>query len=114
MNLKILIAALSLCIAPGISADVVSPNRKISLSVSEDSLLSVAVMNGKDRELMRIDCGRITQEVPGSVSNHTVDYYMICGKRRHCHNEFSEVKYLLENSDTLSVCVYDVGIALSG
>ncbi|NBJ09072.1 glycoside hydrolase family 97 protein [Duncaniella freteri] len=114
MNLKILIAALSLCIAPGISADVVSPNRKISLSVSEDSLLSVAVMNGKDRELMRIDCGRITQEVPGSVSNHTVDYYMICGKRRHCHNEFSEVKYLLENSDTLSVRVYDDGIAWSG
>ena len=95
MNLKILIAALSLCIAPGISADVVSPNRKISLSVSEDSLLSVAVMNGKDRELMRIDCGRITQEVPGSVSNHTVDYYMICGK---CLYPEHEIQQLLDEN----------------
>ena len=113
MNPKILVTVLFLCIANAINADVMSPNGKITLSISEGSSLSVAVMNGKERRLMRIDCGKIRQ-IPGSVSVHNVDYYMVCGKRRHCRNEFSEVKYLLENSDTLSVRVYDDGIAWTG
>lgn len=41
----------------------------------------------------------------------TVNYEMLTGKRRHCHNQFSEWAYALRGGDTLRLRLFDDGIA---
>lgn len=91
-----------------------APGGRVSVSLQCDTVLAVRGMdgNGMWRTVMEISCGPVT-EVTDS-GNHAVDYRMVTGKRSRCVNRYSAFSYRLASGETLSMRVYDDGVAWDG
>ncbi len=87
-----------------------SVNNKIIVDAHEKKGLAVKYNNsGKMIPVAII----VSDEVSpiGETDRVEVNYEMVTGKRRICRNEYVEQKYLTQNGDTLTVRVYEDGIA---
>ncbi|WP_245207095.1 glycoside hydrolase family 97 protein [Barnesiella sp. WM24] len=90
-----------------------SPGDRIRVSAEGDTALVVTGNAGGEwRKVLTLECGKITGVVDRGI--HDVDYTMITGKRKRCHNRYRESGYLLESGDTVNVRVSDDGVAWSG
>lgn len=62
--------------------------------------------------VLTIESGSIVGE--STDTSHEVAYDMITGKRTHCANRYVEREYALAGGDTITMRVYDDGVAWSG
>lgn len=103
--LPLLLIVLSLPVWPQ-----TSPNGKFKIKCGKDGVEFVRCASGESGvALLDIYC-----ENPHVISlsrKKEVNYTMALGKRRHCRNVFTEGKYLLSDGDTLTVRLYNDGMA---
>lgn len=91
----------------------VSNDRGIKVQSCGDTAI---VVSGRVAEkwipVLTIESGRIVGE--STDTSHEVAYDMITGKRTHCANRYVEREYALAGGDTITMRVYDDGVAWSG
>lgn len=87
-----------------------SPQRNLRISEYDHSGIECCIVtdNGK-LPVMKLLCGDVKET--GGSKKVDVDYTMISGKRRHCVNSYNEQKYLLTDGDTLTLRLYNDGLA---
>lgn len=96
-----------------VASGQVSQNGKAAVRLSGDTALVIeGKVNGRWLPVMNIACGKVTGVV--DAGSHDVDYDMVTGKRSRCTNHYEASDYLLASGDTLSVRVYDDGVAWAG
>ncbi len=87
-----------------------SPNGKFKIECGKERVKFVKCTSGESGvTLLDIYCGN--PQVISRSRKKTVDYTMTLGKRKHCRNAFTEWKYLLSDGDTLTVRLYNDGMA---
>lgn len=103
----LIIVLSSLCLTAPLSARGLDSPGGTGLSL-ETSASGLSLQRG-DLPLLRILCGQA--DALGSPVSHTVDYRMVTGKRSHCTNACVEQSYRLAAGDTLTVRLYEDGMA---
>ncbi len=87
-----------------------SPNNRISVAERGDTGLEIKCDIGKgDVSLVTLLCG--PAEKVGTPSTINVGYWMKTGKRKWCSNKYVEQDYLLSSGDTLTMRLYNDGVA---
>ncbi len=110
MLLKKLTITLFLALPLMVSAAETSKGRCFMMTVNSENLTfyyNDGIETGMP--LLKLECGKITNIVRHSVGK--TDYKMKTGKKSHCYNKYEEHRYLLADGDTLSIRLYDDGLA---
>ncbi|MDE7378159.1 MAG: glycoside hydrolase family 97 protein [Paraprevotella sp.] len=104
------IAVSAVVIACSLSAaGMTSPNGKFSLRKDGGVLQLVSADKGGRTHLLSLFCGKA--KPVGKSITRSVSYDMLTGKRKHCSNSYTERRYVLADGDTLSVRLYNDGMA---
>lgn len=87
-----------------------SPQGNLRISEYDHSGIECCIVTDSGKlPVMMLLCGDVKET--GGSKKVDVDYTMISGKRRHCVNSYNEQKYLLTDGDTLTLRLYNDGLA---
>ncbi len=94
------------CSTVGIHQTYTSPNNKITLAL-QDGVWAITY-NGHHALTIRHKGNAVPLSYAKNVND---DYYMLTGKRTHCHNEGNEYLFSIGNDSLLRLRLYNDGIA---
>lgn len=105
------VAGFTLTLVTGVNAmGMTSPNGQLIVTPQGNTGIAINYSaSGKSLPLVAVLCGESTPV--GEETTQRVGYWMQTGKRKWCANEYVEQSYRLASGDTLTMRVYNDGVA---
>lgn len=109
MKIHNIIAKAALCLGVLFSSFEMDASFSYTTTQEHEDFTFTCIKGNEGRAMLTLECGK-WQEL-GKPTMNSVGYSMKTGKRRRCITSYVEQKFLLADNDTLTIRMYEDGVA---